>query len=570
MKKVLPLASWVFLQIYLLTLFSCKRTNKIPSKDTIREIGLKRGAVVLCGIPGKQLGTVNFETSCSGKVKEDFNLAMALLHSFEYDEAEKVFTKIIDESPGCAMAWWGVAMCNYHQVWPSPPSAAELEKGFRAISVAHSLTKKTTIETDYINAIALFYKGFATIDPGTRSRKFVNAMEQLYRKYPNNIEAAIFYALALNGTADLADKSLSNQKKAGAILNALYLREPNHPGIVHYIIHSFDSPELAALALPAARIYASLAPSSAHALHMPSHIFTRLGLWDESIHSNLASTESAKCYAETAGIKGHWDEELHGMDYLVYAYLQKGANDLAKQQYDYLTTFRNVYPQNFKVAYAFAAIPARYFLENKMWKEAANIEMLPQDFPWQKFPWQKAITHFARLLGSVHIGNINPARIELKNLQIIYDTLLAVKDTYKANQVLVQIKTGEAWILFGERKMEEALGLMNIAADMEDRTEKSPVTPGEVIPAKELLGDMILESGRPTEALAAYEADLRKHPNRLNGLFGAGLASEKINNINKASQYYRQLTAIANSPSANRADLAQAKSYLNKHWHSSD
>jgi tetratricopeptide (TPR) repeat protein len=549
------------------TLLSCKTKNATPSIETINAINLKRGDVVLCGPPDKQFGIVEFETSCPEKVKKDFNLAIALLHSFEYDEAEKVFAKIIDKNPECAMAYWGVAMCNYHQVWPSPPTQDELEKGNKAISIAQSLTKKSKIETDYINAIALFYKDWNTINHRTRSVNFAKAMEKICREYPTDKEAGIFYALALDGSADPADTSFSNQRKAGAILMGLYPGEPNHPGIVHYIIHSYDYPELAALALPAARKYASIAPASAHAQHMPSHIFTRLGLWDESIQSNLVSTGSAKCYAENAGIKGHWDEELHGMDYLVYAYLQKGENGLAKQQYDYLKTIHEVYPVSFKDAYAFAAIPTRYFLENKMWKEAAGMEILPANFPWQKFPWQKAITHFARLLGSVHIGEMNSARAELKNLNTIYDTLINQKDLYKANQVLIQIKTGEAWMLLEERKINEAFQLMNMAAGMEDKTEKSPVTPGEVIPAKELLADMLLQLNKPAEALEAYEADLKKHPNRFNGLYGAGLTGEKINNVEKATYYYQQLMSVANSPDANRPELGAASLFLKKGKH---
>ena len=564
MKKILRIIAIIFFGALLLVTASCKRKNAGPGVDVINAIDLKRGKVALCGPPDKQFGTVDFVTSCSEKIKKNFDLAIALLHSFEYDEAEKVFAKIIDENPECAMAYWGVAMCNCHQVWPTLPTQAELKKGSKAISVAQSLTQKSKRETDYINAMALFYKDLNTVDHHTRSLNFENAMEKIYREYPNDKEAAIFYALALDGTADPADKSYRNQRKAGAILTSLYSNEPNHPGIVHYIIHSYDYPELAVLALPAARKYALIAPYSAHAQHMPSHIFTRLGLWDDCINSNLASISSAKCYAASAGIKGHWDEELHAMDYLVYAYLQKAENDLAKQQYDYLKTVDAVYPVDFKDAYTFAAIPARYFLENKMWKEASAIKIHPNNFPWEKFPWQKAIFHFARLLGSVHIGNINLARTELKNLHSMYDTLAAQKDAYKANQVMIQIKAGEAWIKFGGRKMHEALQLMNAAADMEDKTEKSPVTPGEVLPAKELLADMLMQMNKPDEALNAYEADLKKHPNRFNGLYGAGLASEKTNNLEKAKSYYEQLTAIANTPNANRVELKNARSFLEK------
>jgi predicted Zn-dependent protease len=555
MKRKLNEVRLISFSVLVLLLISCKGKN--ASEEN--ELQLKRGEVVLCGPSDKQFGTVAFTTSCSPKTKDDFNLAIALLHSFEYDEAEKVFTKIIDKEPGCAMAYWGVAMCNYHQVWPSPPTPAELEKGNKVIPIAQSLPQKSKRETDYINAIALFYKNWNTTDHRTRSLNFEKAMEKMYQQYPNDKEAAIFYALSLDGSANPADKSYHNQRKAGAILTALYPNEPNHPGIVHYIIHSYDYPELAVLALPAAKKYASIAPSSAHAQHMPSHIFTRLGLWDESIKSNLASIAAAKCYAENAGIKGHWDEELHGMDYLVYAYLQKGENNLAKQQLDYLKSIKQVYPVNFKVAYAFAAIPTRYFLENKMWKEAAAMEANPKDFPWQNFPWQKAIIHFTRLLGSVHIGNVELAKTELKNLNTMYDTLSAQKDIYKANQVMIQMKTGEAWILFKEGKTDEALQLMNVAADMEDQTEKSPVTPGEVLPAKELLADMLLQLNRPTEALEAYEANLKTHPNRFNGIYGAALSSEKSGKRQKAQYYYDQLTAVANSSSAKRPELETAR-----------
>jgi hypothetical protein len=562
MRRSLQVGSLFFLILLPRILSSCNGRNQFPSAEAIRAIGLKQGALVSCGPPGKQFGDVEFETSCAENVKKDFNLGVALLHSFEYEEAEKVFSKIIYSTPGCAMAYWGVAMCNYHQVWPSPPSQEELIKGNKAMAIAQSIPGKSERETDYINAMALFYKDWRVIGHHARALLFENAMEKIYDKYPSDKEAAIFYALALDGSADPADKSYKNQRKAGTILTVLYRDNPDHPGIVHYIIHSYDYPELAPLALTAARKYASLAPASAHAQHMPSHIFTRLGLWDECIQSNLVSIAAAKCYAENAGMKGHWDEELHGMDYLVYAYLQKGENKLAKQQLDYLDTIKEVYPVNFKDAYAFAAIPARYFLENKMWKEAADMDSVPNGFPWNNFPWQKAIIHFARLMGAVHTGKMNEAGIELTNLNSIYSTLVAQKDSYKAGQVMIQIKSAEAWIRFEEKKYGEALKLMRIAADMEDKTEKSPVTPGEVIPAMELLGDMLDESRQSAEALDAYEMDLKKHPNRFNGLFGAGSASEKLNNTEKAIFYYKQLIFIANSPEADRPELEHARLFL--------
>lgn len=562
MTKLVQGFTIIVVGLFLLLLAACKGRSTAPSQEAINEINLKRGNVVLCGPADEQFGTVQFITSCSPKTKKDFDLAIALLHSFEYDEAEKVFAKVIEQEPTCAMAYWGVAMSNYHQLWPSPPTVAELEKGTKAILIAQSLKNKSKKETDYINAIALFYKDWNTIDHRSRALIFEKEMEKLYASYPADKEVAVFYALSLVGAADPADKTYTKQRKAGAILTALYPNEPNHPGIVHYIIHTYDYPELASLALPAARKYASIAPSSAHAQHMPSHIFTRLGLWNECIQSNLVSTSSAKCYAETAGIKGHWDEELHGMDYLMYAYLQRGENNLAKQQYDYLKTITEVYPVNFKDAYAFAAIPARYFLENKLWKEAAEMTMHPIDFPWQKFPWQKAIIHFTRLMGSVHTNNLAAAKTELKNLDSMRQLLIAEKDMYKANQVLIQIKTGEAWILFKEGKTNEALIQIKTAVELEDKTEKSPVTPGEIIPAKESMADMLLLMNKPKEALAAYEVNLKTHPNRFNGLCGAGLASELSGDAVKANYYYKQLLTIANSPNASRQELEKARLFL--------
>ncbi|MEP6746185.1 MAG: hypothetical protein ABJB86_00590 [Bacteroidota bacterium] len=549
--------------LFLIALAACNDRNQTPSDNAIKAINLKRGEVVLCGPPDKQFGTVEFTTFCPAEIRKDFNLGIALLHSFEYDEAEKVFAKIIGEEPGCAMAYWGVAMSNFHPLW-SPPNQAELEKGAKAIEIAQALPQKSKIETAYIDAIALFYKDFNKIDHITRCIRLEKAMEKMHTDYPGDKEVGIFYALALDGAADPTDKTLFKQRKAGAILSALYPAEPDHPGIIHYIIHSYDYPELAALALPAARKYASIAPSSAHAQHMPSHIFTRLGLWDESIHSNLVSVASAQCYAKNTGIKGHWDEELHGMDYLVYAYLQKGENQLAKQQYDYLTTMHAVYPVNFKVAYSFAAIPARYFLENKMWKEAATLKMPSVNFSWQNFPWQNAIVHFARALGSAHMGHIDSAEAELKNLTILYDTLIKQKDAYKANQVQIEMKISEAWILFKKRKNTEALTLMESAVGMEDNTQKHPVTPGEVLPARELLGDMLMQMNQPGKALNAYAEDLKRHPNRFNGLYGAGLACETSNKTKEANDYYRQLINISDSINSKRPELAAAKLFLQK------
>lgn len=545
---------------FLLVFASCR--NNAPSKQSIAELDLKRGQLISCGPANKEFGMVQFETSCSSKVKEDFNLAVELLHSFEYDEAEKVFAKVIDKEPNCAMAYWGIAMSNFHPLW-APPLEEELQKGSKAVKIAQSIQGKPEKETDYINAIAAFYNDWEKVDHKTRTLRFEKAMKGLYTKYPADAEMAIFYCLALDAAADPTDKTFSKQREAGAILNALFAKAPNHPGVVHYIIHTYDSPELASMALTAARKYASVAPSSAHALHMPSHIFTRLGLWDECINSNLVSVSSAQCYAQTAGIKGHWDEELHGLDYLMYGYLQKGQNDLAKKQLDYLVTIKEIHPASPKVVYSFAAIPARWVLENKNWKDAAALEGFNANFDWKKFPWENAIVHFARLMGAAHTGDISAANSELNTLNKLRDELLQRKDAYKANQVAIQATSGEAWIRFAEGKHAEALKLMMLAADMEDKTEKSPVTPGEVLPARELLGDMYMQLNNPSKALEAYEEDLKRHNNRFNGLYGAALAAERSGNLAKAKLYFNQLIGIAGTD-ANRTELLAARDFVAK------
>jgi len=523
MKKLQTIPWLIFALAFLL---SCSNKRSTPSETLIEELDLKRGPIISCGVSDQQFGTVDFEMSCDTTVKEDFNLAMELLHSFEYDESEKAFAKVIDQSPDCAMAYWGVAMSNFHPLW-TPPTEAELEKGTKAIEIAQSIPSKTKKEAGYIDAIALYFKDHDKSDHHTRCLRFEKAMEQLYASYPEDKEAAIFYALSLDAAADPTDKTYTNQQKAGAILDTLYKEEPDHPGVIHYIIHTYDYPGLAMLALPAAERYAMVAPSSAHALHMPSHIFIRLGLWDEAIQSNIASVAAAKCYAEQAGIKGHWDEELHGLDYLVYAYLQKRDNKLAEEQVKYVNSINEVYPVDFKDAYAFAAVPARFVLENKDWAAAAALQIHP-NFPWNKFPWQEAIFHYTKLLGYVHTGKPGEAKAELAKLNSLHDSLELMKDAYNAKQVEVQIRSGEAWITLISGNKDEALHIMKRAADMEDSTEKHPVTPGEVIPARELLGDMFLEVGKQQEALDAYETVLKKCPGRFNSLQGVAASRRRM------------------------------------------
>ena len=548
-----------------LILLACSgKRNQVQFESELRSLNLESGEITLCGSGEDQFGNVSFNLSCDEKVKQTFNLATALLHSFEYVEAEKVFAKVIDEDPGCIMAYWGAAMSNFHPLW-APPSPDELQKGLKIVALARAVNNgKSSRESDYLETIATIYDDWNTLDHRTRILKFEQASEKLYAKYPEDKEAGIFYALALSAAADPADKTFRNQRKAGDILNTIFTNEPDHPGITHYIIHNYDYPELAALALPAARSYASIAPASAHAQHMPSHIFTRLGLWDESIQSNINSIASAQCYAERSGIQGHWDEELHGMDYLLYAYLQQAKDDEALKQIRYLKSITEVFPQNFKDAYAFAAMPARYALERKDWKAAASLQLEPSDFPWDKFLWEKANINFGRLLGEVHLNKLKEARMELAQIQSIHDKLKQMNESYKANLVQIQIKAGEAWIKLKAGEEDEAIKLMTEAADMEDATAKHPVTPGEIIPARELLADMYLETGDFANALTAYEADLERHPNRFNGLYGAGLALEKSGNRERPNRFYAQLAAMTNASVSDRQQMLKRDSWIER------
>jgi tetratricopeptide (TPR) repeat protein len=552
----------VFLIPTLIMVSCTERKNQAQLENDIKALNLTTGDIALCGSGADQFGTVNFSFSCSEKIREDFNLATALLHSFEYSEAEKVFARIIDKDPECVMAYWGVAMSNFHPLWV-PPNAKELKKGAKAIELGRSIVRDpSSKESHYLEAIATVYDQSDVLDYRTRVVKFEKASEKIFQKYAADREAAIFYALALDASADPADKTFTNQKKAGDILNKLFFSEPNHPGIAHYLIHNYDYPELAQSGLKVARKYASIAAASAHAQHMPSHIFMRLGLWEEAIQSNNNSVTSALCYAEKAGIKGHWDEELHGLDYLVYAYLQKGQDDKALEQFNYLKTINEVFPVNFKDAYAFAAIPARYAVERKDWTAASKLVLGPSTFPWEKFIWEKANIHFSRLLGFVNTRDITQARKEFEELRRIHQQLSQENEKYKANLVAIQVKASDAWLKMTEGKKDEAVQLMTEAAEMEEATAKHPVTPGEIIPARELLGDLYLQQGDPVKALTAYEQDLKLHPNKLNDVYGAGLSAEKSGDKHKAKTYYTQLLTLTNASANSRLYLSQARTSL--------
>ena len=513
------------------------------------------------GARADKIGVVRFPTSCSAAAQGQFERAVALLHSFWYEEALKAFTTVTVTDPACAMGYWGIAMSVYYPLW-QPPSPAMLEKGWAAIEKTRGL-KTTPREQDYIGAIEIYYKDSAKLEHRVRAVAYEKAMEQVYVRYPEDREAAVFYALALNATAAPTDKTYANQLKAGAILEKVYAEQPNHPGVAHYIIHSYDYPPLATQGLTAARGYAKIAPAVPHAQHMPAHIFTRLGLWEESVESNRASAAAGKAYYARLGKDTVWDQTLHALDYVVYSHLQLGQDQQARRIFDEVSAMPKAEPDNFVAAYAFAAIPARLALEQRRWSEAAALTARP-GFPWDRFAWGEAITAFARAIGAARAGDATAARAEVVKLDAYRTGLLAAKQTYWAEQVDIQQRAAGAWAARAEGKSDEALKLMRAAADLEDSTEKHPVTPGPIIPARELLGEMLLDLNQPALALVEFETSAKREPHRLNGLAGAARSAELAGDPVKARALYAQLVALCAHADTERPELRHAKAVLAK------
>ena len=516
----------------------------------------------------EELGQVNFPVTCTAAAQKQFNRAVAWLHSFEYEAAEKAFTEVTVTDPQCGMAYWGIAMSNYHPLWV-PPTAAELKKGLSAIEKAKIVGARTQRERDYIAAIDVFFHDSDKLDHKARTFAYSNAMEQLFQRHPSDNEAGVFYALTLIATGMMAnDKSYAREKKAAQILNRVLAREPKHPGVAHYLIHAYDYPTLAHLALPAARSYAKIAPASAHAQHMPSHIFTRLGLWQEAIRSNLDAEAAAKAYAVRNHLSGVFDEQFHAMDYLVYAYLQGAQDKQAWGVLDELTKIQRAEPETFKVAYAFTAIPARYALERRRWDEAAKLTLSPASlgaFPWARFRWAEANIHFARAIGAARTGDTASAREDVEELAAIQQALVEIKGDYDwAKEVDIQRRAASAWLAHAERRDDEALQLMRATADLEDATEKHPVTPGAILPAREMLGDLLSELNQPAVALKEYEAALEISPNRFNSIYGVARSAELSGDGKKARAYYERLVALCNQSDGSRPELQQARKYLAK------
>ncbi|MBV9152368.1 MAG: hypothetical protein JO204_11400 [Alphaproteobacteria bacterium] len=507
-------------------------------------------------------GEVNFPISCGPAAQTMFKKAVWTLHSFWYPEALKGFTDIAAAEPDCAMAYWGIAMSHWYPLW-YPPNAAALKAGSEAVEKAIAAQPKTDREKDYIAAIAAFYHDSDKLDHRTRALAYEKAMEQVYLRYPDDREAGVFYALALNATALPTDKTFANKKKAAEILNKVWAEEPNHPGVVHYLIHSDDSAELAEAGLPAAICYAKIAPEVPHALHMPSHIFTRLGLWQQSIDSNRAGHDAALKYAQKSLGPGGFDQEtVHTMDYMEYAYLQTAQDAKAKQVVDELTSFRKAEGANLAMAYAVAAIPARYALERRDWRSAAALTEPETSVPLERFPWAQAMLAFARAIGKARTGDVAGAETEIAKLQSLKDKLLEAKDTYWANQIEVQRLDASAVLAFAQHDGGKAVELARTAADLDATMDKHPATPAAVQPARELLADLLLELKDPDAALKEYDQSLKSEPNRFRSILGKARAAKEAGDAATSKGAYQKLLTLSSQADADRPELAEAKAFL--------
>jgi len=503
------------------------------------------------GIDRTRLGAVRFENSCSPAAQADLMRAVAMLHSFWYSAGEETFRAVLVTDPDCAIAAWGIAaiiMNNPLAGQGASPKGAEVAQA--AIAQGRKIGAKTQRERDYLEAVAAYYDDFGSRPERSRQESRSKAYEALAARYPDDDEAQIFAALYLAATQTQADQTYAAYLKAAAVLEKEFVKYPDHPGVAHYLIHSYDAPPIAKDGLPAARKYSAIAPDAPHALHMPSHIFTRVGAWQDSVATNTRSAAVA--------VKGNEpDEAYHASDYAVYADLQLARDVEALRVMEAAMKVTGASPARFTAPYAIAAMPARYAVERNAWAEAMKLE--PQA---TKYAFTDAITYFARGLGAARSGNVAAAEKDAEQLAALHKSLQEAKNAYWATEVEIQRLALAGWIAFAQKKNDEALRLMRAAADLEDKNEKHIVTPGRVVPARELLGDMLLEAGQPAAALREYEASQVREPNRFRGLAGAARAAEAAGETAKAKKYYAELVALAGTADAPRPDVARAKLYL--------
>jgi tetratricopeptide (TPR) repeat protein len=575
-----------------LVLSLVKRT--MNTAKSVLVLAVVIGAVVaapaeerIASAPGdlRAAGKIEFPISGAADVRPEFERGVALLHSFFYEEAQRIFTAIAQKDPNCAMAPWGIAMTWWHPIW-TPPTTEEMAAGMAAIDKATEMIRLRQgsgatggvdgREAKFIAALSAYYHaadgpatgavGQSCHGPvGSRERAvaYEKEMRELAAQYPDDMEAQTFYALALLavGYATPNDTTLSKQLEAAGILEKLRAKNEKHPGITHYLIHSYDYPALAERGLSAAQVYASIAPWVPHALHMPSHIFTRLGMWEESVAANRASAEASRAYAKVRQREATEAEELHAIDYEAYSYLQEGRDDKAKEIVDFAATVRKTNPEmEFTAAYALAAIPARYVLERNDWKAAAALA-IPNVPHWKSFPFMEATIEYAHALGRAHTGDLDGAEKAIARMRQLRDATRDPKFDYFKNHLDLQMKTATAWVACVRGKPEDAVEALRKIADAEDILGKHPVSPGALVPVREQLGGLLLELGQAKEAQKEFEAELKIYPGRFRGLLGAAQSAEKAGDKEGARRYYAKLAAQTEKAGDSRRELAHVREF---------
>jgi Tfp pilus assembly protein PilF len=504
------------------------------------------------GKPPAHLGRVHFPTSCGAAAQQRVERGVALLHSFWYEEAGKTFAEAVTADSTCAIAYWGEASSLLHPLW-QPPTADDQRRGDALVQRASTAGTPTPREQAYVAAIGAFYRDWATTAFLDRIKAWSQGLGRVHDAEPADTEAAIFYALSLIAIAQNSppDTTFALQRQAGDILEPLFQIQPNHPGLAHYLIHAYDSPALAERAVRAANRYSGIAPSVPHALHMPSHIYTRLGMWDASIAINARSAQASRRYETERHMDAVWDQRLHAMDYMAYAYLQEGRDAAARRLVDEAAAMKAWSPANSVAAdYALAAIPARYALERGKWSDAAAL-LVRGDL---RVPAALAITHFARALGAARSGDTASARAAVAALAAIDDDLSRQHVPIWAGTVHAQRLAATAWLALAAHDTATAVRAATDAAELEDHTEKHPVTPGAILPARELLGDLLLAVGRPADALKAYQASLVRAPRRARSLLGGAQAADRAGDRAAASRWRREYRALMAHADRSRRD----------------
>jgi Tfp pilus assembly protein PilF len=509
-------------------------------------------------VAAARLGKVHFDVSCNAEAQKEFDLAMSYYHSFAWELYKAPLERALKSDPSCGMAHWARAlgMLDNPFGWPVNLSAKTFADGQSALDAARAAGLKTQREKDYVEALQVFYTDHDKLNHRTRSQAFEKAMERVAQSHPNDIEAAILHALFLSATFDPADKQYTNQLRAARILEPIFVAQPEHPGVAHYIIHSYDYPPLARQGLDAAKRYSKIAPDAAHALHMPSHIFTRVGAWKESVESNRAAAEAARASIQN---------RVHAMDYMVYAHIQLGQDAAARKVYE--ESLKLTSPaDNFAVAFGLAAIPARLALERLDWKRAADLPLNPAQgtYVWNKYPHAEAANAYARGIGAASLGDVAAARGQVERLKKLRDAAGELKFAYWVEQIDIQAAVVGALALCAEGKKAECVEALRKAADREDATEKHVVTPGSLVPAREVLARALFEQGKAADALREYEAVMTKEPNRYRTLADAAQTAEKMGDRAKASKYYAQLAQMTREADSEPPELVKARAYAAK------